>query len=72
MESDHPLIPLKWLVGNDPAHLTATQQMIEPYVYELVLFWKVVWVVTAIVLLFLLLNEYRQSRQKTDMLDEAC
>ena len=55
-------IVLKELAGNAPPTLNPIQQVMAPYVHEIIVFWLTVWCFVGLVLLLHLYQEYRKSR----------
>jgi hypothetical protein len=63
--STPPLLPLKWLIGNDPAHLNDAQNALVPYAGTIIHFWALLWIATALFLIAKLAREYVQHRRNT-------
>jgi hypothetical protein len=63
--STHGLIILKELEGNAPTHLDPLQQMLEPHIQTLTLFWVALWFATLAFVISKLVREYLQYRRRT-------
>ena len=59
---DAPIIALKMLAGNAPAHLNTMQLWLFPFTDHLIVGWHIIWILTAFVLLVKVGREYRRSR----------
>ncbi len=57
-------IVLKELAGNPPPQLNAIQKMLAPHIELLTTLWISIWVVTAIVLVVKLRNEYKYQKNE--------
>lgn len=64
-----PVIELTELTGNQIPELSPLQQLLEPAVDSITLFWFALWVCTACTLFAIVVREYRAKRGDTADLD---
>ena len=63
--STNNLIVLKELAGNPPVQLDRVQQFFAPHVDAMITFWVGVWILTSVVLLVKLAQEYIAHRKNS-------
>lgn len=59
------LIVLKELAGNSPPQLNYLQELLSPYLSQIVAFWMALWCMTAVAAVTIYIRAYRQHRSRS-------